>query len=155
MNLRANGLQFNIPTLPGFTFAFPSLVGPINVVDARISATQSIFDISSIRRLQASHSGISAARSDMESTQEKVAAQVARAYLSAIRADADVETAHANVTLSQAVLNQAENQKSAGTGTGIEITRAKVQLTNDQQRLLVPYHPPGQVPVGNRDPGLQ
>ena len=32
---------------------------------------------------------------------------------------------------------QAEDQKSAGTGTGIEITRAKVQLANDRQRLLV------------------
>jgi outer membrane protein len=34
-------------------------------------------------------------------------------------------------------LHQAENQKDAGTGTGIEITRARVQLANDQQRLLV------------------
>ena len=73
----------------------------------------------------------------MESMEERVAAQVARAYLLAIRADADVETARANITLSQAVLNQAENQKGAGTGTGIEITRARVQLANDQQRLLV------------------
>jgi outer membrane protein TolC len=40
------------------------------------------------------------------------------------------------VTLSQATLTQAENQKNAGTGTGIEITRAKVQLANDQQRLV-------------------
>ena len=62
---------------------------------------------------------------------------MARAYLAAVKADADVETAQANVTLSQALLKQAENQKTAGTGTGIEITRAKVQLANDRQRLLV------------------
>ena len=37
----------------------------------------------------------------------------------------------------EAVLKQAENEKAAGTGTGIEITRAKVQLANDRQRLLV------------------
>jgi len=42
-----------------------------------------------------------------------------------------VETAQSNVTLAEAVLKQAENQKAAGTGTGIEITRAKVQLAND------------------------
>ena len=35
------------------------------------------------------------------------------------------------------MLKQAENQKAAGTGTGIEITRARVQLANDRQRLLV------------------
>ncbi len=137
LNLRANGLRFNIPTIPGFSFEFPSLVGPFSVMDARISGSQSVFDISSIRRLQSAHSGISAAKSDLESMEEKVAAQVARAYLAAIRADTDVEMTKANVTLSQAVLNQAENQKGAGTGTGIEITRARVLLANDQQRLLV------------------
>jgi outer membrane protein len=137
LNLKANGLRFDIPTIPGYAFSFPSLVGPFDTMDARLSGSQSVFDISSIRRLQSAHAGISAAKSDMESMAERVAAQVARAYLLAIRADADVETARANITLSRAVLNQAENQKGAGTGTGIEITRARVQLANDQQRLLV------------------
>jgi outer membrane protein TolC len=48
-----------------------------------------------------------------------------------------VETSRADVTLSQALLVQAENLKKAGTGTGIEVTRASVQLANDHQRLLV------------------
>jgi outer membrane protein len=65
-----------------------------------------------------------------------VTAQVARAYLAAVRADADVEAAQANIALAQAVVKQAEDQKAAGTGTGIEITRARVQLANDRQRLL-------------------
>ena len=137
VNLRANGLNFNILTLPGLTFAFPAMVGPFSVMDARITGSQSIFDFSSIRRFQASRSGISAAQADEDNTEEQVAARVARAYLLAIRADADVETARANMTLSQAVLNQAENQKKAGAGTGIEITRTKVQLANDRQKLLV------------------
>ena len=137
VNLRANGLNFNIVPLPGIAFAFPAMVGPFSVTDARVTGSQSIFDFSSIRRLQASHSGISAAGADVGSTEEQVAAKVARAYLLAIRADADVETARANMTLSQAVLTQAENQKRAGTGTGIEITRAKVQLADDRQKLLV------------------
>lgn len=137
LNLRANGLQFNIPTLPGLSFSFPAIVGPFNVMDARLTGTENIFDFSSIRRFQASRSGIAAAQSDLATSEEQVAARVARAYLGAIRADADVETAHANVTLSKAVLDQAESQKKAGAGTGIEITRARVQLANDQQRLLV------------------
>jgi outer membrane protein TolC len=80
---------------------------------------------------------VSAARSDVNGSAEQVAGQVARAYLAAVRADADVEAAKSNVTLSEAVLKQAENQKAAGTGTGIEITRSRVQLANDRQRLLV------------------
>jgi outer membrane protein len=136
MNLKANGLQFDIPTVPGFAFEFPSLIGPFNVMDARLTATQSLFDISTIRRFQASRATVSATRSELENMEEQVGARVARAYLSAIRADADVETARANIKLSQAVLAQAESQKKAGAGTGIEITRARVQLANDRQRLL-------------------
>jgi outer membrane protein TolC len=132
-NLAALGIK-GIP-IPGI--AFPTFVGPFSTIDARVSGSQSVFDFSSIRRYQASKVGVAAAKSDIDGTGEQVAAQVARAYLSAIRADADIEVANANVALSQAVLKQAENQKSAGTGTGIEITRARVQLANDRQHLLV------------------
>ena len=133
-NLAAMGIHISVP-IPGFQF--PTFVGPFTTMDARATVTQSVFDFSSIRRFQASKVGVSAARSEVDSTEEQVAAQVARAYLAAVRADADVETAQSDVTLAEAVLKQAENQKAAGTGTGIEITRAKVQLANDRQRLLV------------------
>src|SRR5665811_504910 len=133
-NLAAQGIQISVP-IPGFHI--PTFVGPFTTMDARVSATQSVFDFSSIRRFQASKVGVSAAKADIDGSAEQVAAQVARAYLAAVRADADVEAAKANVTLSEAVLKQAENQKAAGTGTGIEITRARVQLANDRQRLLV------------------
>jgi outer membrane protein TolC len=133
-NLAAMGIHISVP-IPGFQF--PTFVGPFTTMDARATVTQSVFDFSSIKRFQASKVGVSAARSDIDSTEEQVAAQVARAYLAAVRADADVETAQSDVTLAEAVLKQAENQKAAGTGTGIEITRAKVQLANDRQRLLV------------------
>jgi outer membrane protein len=133
-NLAAQGISVTVP-IPGFRF--PTFVGPFSTVDARITGSQSVLDFSSIRRFQASKVGIAAAKSDVSGSEEQVAAQVARAYLAAVKADADVEMAQANVTLSEAVLKQSENQKAAGTGTGIEITRARVQLANDRQKLLV------------------
>jgi outer membrane protein len=133
-NLAALGIRVVTP-IPGFTF--PTFVGPFTTFDARATATQSVVDFGAIRRLQASKAGVTAARSDSDSAAELVAANTARAYLAAVKADADVETAQANVTLSQALLTQARNQKDAGTGTGIEITRANVQLANDRQHLLV------------------
>ncbi len=134
-NLAALGLSqaIEIP-IPGFHF--PSLVGPFTTVDARLSGTQTIFDFSSIRRYQASKTGVTAAQADVANTQQTVAAAVARAYLAAQRSQTDVESAEANVKLSQAVLDQAQHEKEAGTGTGIDITRAKVQLANDRQHLL-------------------
>jgi outer membrane protein len=132
--LGAYGIKFNSP-IPGIQF--PTFVGPFSVMDTRVSGSQTIFDFSSIRRFEASRLGVSAAKSDEDATEEQVAARVARAYLAAVKADAGVETAEANVALSEAILKQAENQKAAGTGTGIEITRARVQLSNDRQQLLV------------------
>lgn len=134
LNLNAYGLRLTSP-IPGFNF--PTFVGPFSTMDARVSVTQTVFDFSTWRRYQASKVGISTAKSDMSGAEELVAAQVARAYVAGLRAVADVDTAKANIELSEALVKQAENQKAAGTGTGIEITRARVQLVNERQRLLV------------------
>jgi outer membrane protein TolC len=133
-NLAALGIRIAVP-IPGFTF--PTFAGPFSVFDARVSASQSVFDFSSIRRYQASREGVKSARSSASGTADQVAALVARAYLASLRTQADFDTSQANVDLAQALLKQAQNQKSAGAGTGIEVTRARVQLSNEEQRLLV------------------
>ncbi|HTQ53771.1 MAG TPA: TolC family protein [Bryobacteraceae bacterium] len=115
----------------------PRVVGPFNSVDIRTRLTQSLVDFSNIRRYQSSRAAWRAARSDRGATDNTVSATVAKAYMAALRTDANVEAYQANVSLAEAVLKQAENQKAAGTGTGIEVTRAKVQLSNERQRLLV------------------
>jgi|HubBroStandDraft_1064217.scaffolds.fasta_scaffold00297_19 outer membrane protein len=115
----------------------PRVVGPFNSVDVRARLTQSVFDFGSIRRYQSSRAAYRAAKSDRGATDNSVSTTVAKAYLAALRANADVEAYQSNVSLAEAVLKQAENQKSAGTGTGIDVTRAKVQLANEKQHLLV------------------
>jgi outer membrane protein len=133
-NLAAFGIRFDLP-VPGFQF--PRVVGPINVFDVRATATQSLFDFSSIRRFQASRVGTNAAKAESDNTGDQVAAQVARAYLVALKTEAGLEAVRANITLAEALLRQARNQKAAGAGTGIEVTRAQVQLSNERQRFLV------------------
>ena len=115
----------------------PRVVGPFNSVDVRAKLTQSVLDFSSIRRYQASRAAIRAAAGDRGNTDDSISATVAKAYLNALRTDADVEAYQANVALAEAVLKQSENQKAAGTGTGIEVTRSKVQLSNEKQHLLM------------------
>ena len=132
-NLLAFGIRF--PTIAGFTF--PEIVGPYNTFDARVSGSQNVFDFSSIRRFQAARVNVEATKAEVQGTRNQVADQVARTYLEGLRADADLETAKANVELSDALLKLAKSQKTAGTGTGIEVVRAQVQLANDHQRLLV------------------
>ena len=133
-NLAAFGIRIQVP-IPGFQF--PELVGPFSTLDVRASATQSVFDISSIRRYQASRAAVSAARSDNEATRNQVTDTVARAYLAALRSRATLESVKANVAVAESLLKLVRSQKDAGTGTGIEVTRAEVQLANERQRLLV------------------
>jgi len=132
-NLQAFGIILNIP-IPGFKQ--PELVGPYNTFDARGSAALNIFHFSSIRRYQASQAGVGEARAESESAKDRVAGQVSKAYVAVRRADARLEAARANVGLSEDLLRLAENQKTAGTGTAIEVTRARVQLANQRQLLV-------------------
>jgi outer membrane protein len=133
-NLAALGIRVRLP-IPGFQF--PTFVGPFTVFDARASLTQSILDVGAIRRVQAARVAVKAAGSENASAQDQVAAQVAKAYIAALRTEADLEALQANVKLAEAVLEQTQHQRDAGTGTGIEVTRARVQLSNERQRLLV------------------
>ena len=133
-NLAAFGIQISLP-LPGFQF--PERVGPFSTFDLRATASQSIFDLGSIRRFQASRAGLQAAQAESDSARDQVAGQVAKLYLAVLVTEAKLDAARANLELAEALVKLAINQKSAGTGTGIDVTRAKVQAANQRQRVLV------------------
>jgi outer membrane protein TolC len=133
-NLQSFGIQ--IPAFAGTPIALPALVGPIATNDLRVSGSQSLFDLAAIRRYQAARKQLEAVRTDETETRNQVRGLVAKAYLNALRAEAALETAKANVALAERVLRQARSQKDSGTGTGIEITRAQVMLANELQRQL-------------------
>jgi outer membrane protein len=128
-NLKTFGFTFQ--NIPG-GFVIPSFVGPFNVFDARVSVQQSVLDFSILRRYRAAKANVTVARLESDSTRDQVSDQIARSYLSCLRADAALESAQSDVDLSEALVRLANSQKNAGTGTGIEVTRAQVQLANDQ-----------------------
>jgi outer membrane protein TolC len=134
VNLAANGIT-SIKLPAGITF--PAVVGPFDVFDARATATMSIFAYSDILRYRASKATVRATEADQSATNDDVSVQVARAYLAAQRADAALLAADADVALAETLLKEAQDEKNAGSGTGIEVTRARVQLLNQQQLQLV------------------
>jgi outer membrane protein TolC len=136
-NLAAFGISSQSFGLPGVILPIPTIVGPINVYDIRLSGSLNLFDFSSIRRYQAERAAVQAAKADAQGTKDQVADQVARAYMTVIRAEAGLEAAQTNVKLSEELLRLAQNQKTAGTGTGIEVVRAQSQLANDRQALEI------------------
>ncbi len=132
-NLAAFGFRFP----QGLPFTIPSFVGPFTVVDYRATATQSILDFSSIYRYQAAKLQKQVASAETRNATELAIQQVARAYVLVLKAEAALDTTKANVALAERLVQLAESQKRAGTGTGIEVTRSKVQLQNEKQRMLV------------------
>jgi outer membrane protein TolC len=129
-NLKAFGVQIPIP-------GYPDVVGPISTFDARGTLSQTIFDFSAYTRVRAAKAQVETAKAEEDAARNAVSDTVARAYLALVRAGEAVDTAQANVSLSQSLLDLANSQKDAGTGTGIEVTRAQVQLANDKQRVLI------------------
>jgi outer membrane protein TolC len=131
-NLQSFGLLIRVPGI-----LIPPFVGPFTVFDARASATQSVFDLGSIRRYQASKTAVTAVDAERQSAEEQTRQQVSRAYLGVLRSQAVLQAERANTELAERLLRLATEQKAAGTGTAIEVTRARVQASNQHQRLLV------------------
>jgi outer membrane protein TolC len=132
-NLAAFGIRFQSP-IPNF--AFPSIVGPFNVFDARVSATQTLFDLSAIRRYQAAGSRAEAVKAEGADTRDATTAAVARAYVAALLAQEQRKTAEADVKLAEELVRTAENRLRAGTGVQIEATRAQVELADRRQKVI-------------------
>ena len=106
-NLKAYGFSFLHIPIPGLSI--PTFVGPFDVFDARANVTESVFDFSSIRGYQASKVAVEAVKADNEGTRDQVTDQVARAYLAGLRAQASLDTAQANVELSEALLKLSQS----------------------------------------------
>ncbi len=115
----------------------PSISDPIKFYEARASLTQTVLSLSLIQKWRAAKAGVEVAGLDAEVTKRDTMATVGLVYLETLRAKAAVEARKADVTLNQELLRLATERKSAGMATSLDVTRAKVQLENERQRLLV------------------
>lgn len=131
VNLEALGLR------PSGLFQPPSLVGPFSTFDARGELRQSLFHLGDLQRYRAARTNVEAAGGEAENLAELAAADAAATYLEALRYRASWRTAEASVQLARELLALAEDRRSAGTGIGIEVTRAQVQLSREEQGLLL------------------
>jgi outer membrane protein TolC len=117
---------------------FPGLdpfVGPFNRFDARVQLWQSVFNLASIRRYQASVRGIALAREQERSAAQQVTMATVLSYLAVMEAQQTVEAAQADVTLAKRLLELAKSQHAAGVATGIDVARAETRLAGQEVRL--------------------
>lgn len=123
-----------------FTGSFGSqatVVGPRDFYEARAFLTQNVFSLSLIQKWRAAKAGVDVAGLDAEVTKRDTMATTGLIYLEALRAKAGVVARTADVVLNKELLRLATERKSAGMATSLDVTRAKVQLENARQRLLV------------------
>lgn len=131
-NLEAFGVRIDVPGLP---FQIPNFVGPIPTSDWRAHFHWSLFDMSAWSRYRAAGSRLKAATLEEQAARNRAAAEVVRAYTASQRAAQMEQTARANVALAERLLKLAESRKAAGTGTGLDISRAGAQLAAERTLL--------------------
>lgn len=133
-NMTAFGLS--VSPQAGIPFSIPSFVGPVETYDWRATATWNLLDWSAWQRYRASKARLDAASAEERTARNQTTAMVIRAYASAQRAEQMVDTAEANIALARRILTLAQSQKAAGMATGIDVTRAEVQLAQESSRQI-------------------
>ena len=130
----------DFPSAPGQPPLFDrngSLLGPLNVIDARARVSQALLDPGAISRLRGARTSVQAAGADVANVADVAATTAANAYLTVLRADAVYGARLADSTLAAELLSIAQDQLRAGTGVALDVTRARSQLTGARTQLIV------------------
>ena len=126
-NLKAQGIEF-----PGA----PTLVGPFNTFDARLSLSQSIFDARAFLAARGARLGADIARAQAGAAQEQAASQAALSYIAVLRAEQAVHAAESDVQVARELLTLAQDQRRAGVASGVDVARAETLVAQDEFALV-------------------
>jgi outer membrane protein TolC len=130
---RKNSLEaFGFPLGP----AFPRVVGPYNLFEARAYATQSLFDLTATNDARAESHRVTAAQLTYQSARETVVLVTANLYLQTLAANARADSARAQQETAQALYTQAQDLRQSGIVAGLDVVRAEVRLMGDRQRAI-------------------
>jgi outer membrane protein TolC len=123
--------------LQAFGFpANPSIVGPFNVHDARVSLSQPLVDLSALNASRASALNLQAEKYGVKTARDLVVLVAVNLYLEAVASSSRVEMTRAQQTTAEALFKQAQDLKGAGIVAGIDVLRSQVQLQTQRQRVI-------------------
>jgi len=128
INLQA----FGIPVPPGES----PIVGPFNVMDRRLSLTQTLFSYSAVETARSGNAIKTAASFANQDVRDQVVVAVAGMYLQLVSTQSRIEAARAQLNTAQALYDRAVALKQAGMAAGVETIRAQVQMENQRQRVI-------------------
>ncbi|MGC2399870.1 MAG: TolC family protein [Acidobacteriaceae bacterium] len=124
------------PLFPGLDFStFPTVV-KVNVTDAMVNYSQTLFSLANIDRYRASRENAVAAYYSKQSSRGLVVLNVGNAYLQALALGAQVDSAKSLLEADRVLLNQAVAEHQAGTAANLDELRARVQFQTQQQAVI-------------------
>jgi outer membrane protein len=132
-------LGIDLPAPPGQPPIFDprgEVLGPVNTLDIRGRVQQNLLDMGAIGRVRSAQAAARSSNADAEASAEQAATVATTAYVRAMRADADVRARQADTLLATDLLRIAEAQLQAGTGVGLDVTRAQAQLAATRASLI-------------------
>ena len=132
-------LGIDFPTPPGQKPVFDpkgQIEGPINTLDIRGRVQQNLLDFGALGRVRSAQAAARSSSADAEATAEQAATVASMAYVRAMRADADLHARQADTLLATDLLGIAQSQLRAGTGVGLDVTRARAQLAATRASLI-------------------
>ena len=132
-------LGIDFPATPGNPPLFDprgQVLGPINTIDIRGRVQQNLLDFGALVRVQSAQADARSYSADAQATAEQAATTATMAYVRAMRADADLHARQADTLLATDLLGIAQAQLKAGTGVGLDVTRARAQLAATRASLI-------------------
>src|SRR6266545_3900480 len=118
----------------------PSIIGPFNVFDARVSLSQPIVDLRALNDARAASANERAEKLGVRSARDLVTLVAVNLYLETVAASSRLEAAHAQQETAAALFKQASDMKQSGVVAGIDVLRAQVQVQNQRQRSIGAEH---------------
>ena len=108
----------------------------VNVTDAMVNYSQTLFSLANIDRYRASKANVVAAYYSKQSSRGLVVLTVGNAYLQTLALGAQVDSAKSLLEADRVLLNQAIAEHQAGTAANLDELRARVQFQTQQQTVI-------------------
>ena len=124
------------PIFPGLDLpAIPTVV-KVNVTDAMVNYSQTLFSLTNIDRYRAAKANVVAAYYSKQSSRGLVVLTIGDAYLQALALGSQVDNAKALLEADRVLLSQAVAEHQAGTAANLDELRARVQFQTQEQALI-------------------
>jgi outer membrane protein len=129
-NLKSQiGIQIPIPSVP-------HSIGPYQAVHVGPTFSAPVFDLTLIRKYQASGHRLLASRADEQTVREETVLLTVSEYMAHLRAVASITAAKSRVELADRLAHQAQDLLNDGVASKIDVSRAQVRLREEQQHLI-------------------